>query len=451
LGQSPRFLREPVRRALIIAALAAGLLIGLRVGWLAPLSGPSPARWAVLYRHAGDTYVRMLYLSGAEPEAPVGRRLLQSALRYYLLSSKTNPSDVETLASLGLVWLALVRGAEAKQAFGNAVLQAQTGEQRRQLSAALQVFLGEQHDPGLFEQARPFLAKLTPGPLVMAAVYDRFGRADLADAERARAEREAAAVRPRMVALVVICGVLALAALTGIVVTLLRWRAWADPSAPGPAWGVPQAVEALILWVFLAVVVASVIARTAFRGMELVGAVAVVPSLVAGCGAIAWVWGTSLKARFGWDLSHAMRSVLLGFGAAGVLTPVALVLEHLLQRTWRPVEHPLVPVFAAASDPVSRAALVVVACAAIPALEETLFRGIVYRALRATWSPLFAAFASALIFAVGHMSWVGFLPYLLIGLMLAWLYERSGTLLAPAVAHSTFNGFNLAILLVLFG
>jgi membrane protease YdiL (CAAX protease family) len=37
-----------------------------------------------------------------------------------------------------------------------------------------------------------------------------------------------------------------------------------------------------------------------------------------------------------------------------------------------------------------------------------------------------------------------------VGVLLAWLYERSGSLLVSAAAHGAFNAFNVAMLMVLF-
>jgi hypothetical protein len=108
-----------------------------------------------------------------------------------------------------------------------------------------------------------------------------------------------------------------------------------------------------------------------------------------------------------------------------------------------------VPVFAEAHG-IRAVLLVLAACVAAPALEETLFRGILFRALRCRWSFPAAAALSAVIFALGHTRWSALLPYLLLGALFAWLYERSGSLVAPAVAHGAFNGFNLAIILVLY-
>ena len=438
-------------RGLVFAALAALLVIGLRVGWFETLTQPGPERWAVLYHHAGDVYVRMYYLAGPAKSGPAGSRLLHSALRYYTLSSKTDPASVEALASRGLVQLALSDKSGARAALANAALRARSDKERKEALSAARLVSDQTGSLALLRQAEPFLSGLAPAAFLTASVYAAAGRSDLADAEWARAEQDSAPIIPKLTGLVIICGLLGVGALAGLVASLARWRAWAASAGSEPAWGVPEAIEALVLWVFLAVVTASLLFRTGFRGRELTGAAAIVPSLVAGCGAVAWVRLVQRESRFGWDLRRSWRGILQGLAVAGILTPLALVLEHLLQSAWRPVEHPLVPVFASLGGGASRAALVVVACAVVPALEETLFRGIVYRSLRAAWSPLPAALVSALIFSVGHLSWVGFVPYLLVGLGLAWAYERSGTLLAPAVAHGAFNGFNLAILLVLFG
>ena len=46
---------------------------------------------------------------------------------------------------------------------------------------------------------------------------------------------------------------------------------------------------------------------------------------------------------------------------------------------------------------------------------------------------------SALLFASVHLYLINFLPIFLIGVLLARLYERTGSLAAPIVAHATAN------------
>ena len=41
-----------------------------------------------------------------------------------------------------------------------------------------------------------------------------------------------------------------------------------------------------------------------------------------------------------------------------------------------------------------------------------------------------------------------FIPLFVLALALTWLYEKTGSLLAPIVAHSLFNAANLALLIL---
>ncbi len=86
-----------------------------------------------------------------------------------------------------------------------------------------------------------------------------------------------------------------------------------------------------------------------------------------------------------------------------------------------------------------------------PLAEECLFRGLLFKALRP--SPLgFAgtAFVTAITWAVLHANYspYGVAAITLIGLYLAWLRERTGTLLTPVVCHGAYN--SLIILAMAF-
>ena len=74
-----------------------------------------------------------------------------------------------------------------------------------------------------------------------------------------------------------------------------------------------------------------------------------------------------------------------------------------------------------------------------PMLEELFFRGYLYHAL-ARISKRRAAVVSSLVFAISHgLSAYGFLPRFVLGLLLAVLMDRTGTLLAPMLAHACYN------------
>lgn len=84
-----------------------------------------------------------------------------------------------------------------------------------------------------------------------------------------------------------------------------------------------------------------------------------------------------------------------------------------------------------------------------PALEELLFRGLLYRSLRSLWSPLPAIFISAVFFASIHSSLATLLPIALIGMALAILYERTGSIVPGMVAHGLYNASVLATLFLM--
>ena len=65
---------------------------------------------------------------------------------------------------------------------------------------------------------------------------------------------------------------------------------------------------------------------------------------------------------------------------------------------------------------------------------------------------MWAYVGSAALFAAIHLSLESLLPIFLLGLALAWVYQRTGNLLAPITMHATVNGISVAIALaVRFG
>ncbi len=78
-----------------------------------------------------------------------------------------------------------------------------------------------------------------------------------------------------------------------------------------------------------------------------------------------------------------------------------------------------------------------------PIVEEIFFRGFFYSALRSRAGPLKAAFFVSFIFALLHMNMTGFLPIFILGLLLAYLYEKTGSLIAPIAVHILHNSIVL--------
>lgn len=74
-----------------------------------------------------------------------------------------------------------------------------------------------------------------------------------------------------------------------------------------------------------------------------------------------------------------------------------------------------------------------------PFTEEVLFRGFLQPALRGTVGAWKAIFLSAFLFAFVHLNVYVFLQIFLLGLVLAYLYEKTGTLLSPIFVHMLHN------------
>lgn len=78
-------------------------------------------------------------------------------------------------------------------------------------------------------------------------------------------------------------------------------------------------------------------------------------------------------------------------------------------------------------------------CLLVPIAEELLFRGVVYKRLRLLTGLWPALIGSALIFGVVHFNMVQFLYAGILGLLLAFLYEKTGWLYTAILAHIAAN------------
>lgn len=84
-----------------------------------------------------------------------------------------------------------------------------------------------------------------------------------------------------------------------------------------------------------------------------------------------------------------------------------------------------------------------------PIIEEILFRSFLYRTLRADHGPVFAILTSSLIFGCIHVIPLYALNAFLVGIPLAWLYEKSRSLVPGIVMHMVNNALFFVLMLVL--
>jgi membrane protease YdiL (CAAX protease family) len=158
------------------------------------------------------------------------------------------------------------------------------------------------------------------------------------------------------------------------------------------------------------------------------------------------------REAFGFDVNRP-TALLYGALAVCAFQPVGWLLQvgvlnlmkaaHLAPETQGAVE-----AIQLSATWLDRAALGFSTILIAPPAEELIFRGILYPAIRQAGFPRLAFWANAVLFAAIHFNVALFVPLLALALLLTWLYERTGNLLSPILAHCLFNLANFILVCV---
>jgi membrane protease YdiL (CAAX protease family) len=165
------------------------------------------------------------------------------------------------------------------------------------------------------------------------------------------------------------------------------------------------------------------------------------------CGLLLVVYLVAVKWRkASWRDLGFRPSAKQWYGRAGLVVAIGLglsavnglVLEALFEKV---PENPQMQVIA--TDGFSWMGLIgmlLVAGVLVPVVEETAFRGLLYRWLRERIGFWPGLIISSLLFGVLH-GILFLVPVLaILGALFAWLYERSGSIWPAIAAHGLFNG-----------
>ena len=153
---------------------------------------------------------------------------------------------------------------------------------------------------------------------------------------------------------------------------------------------------------------------------------------------------------FGFNI-HPGQSLLIGVGI-GILVvyPVLLLNDlcfHLFERlTLHPQEQQAVEILRGAETLLGRAASGIATVFIAPLGEEIIFRGILYPWAKRKFPQQAALWGTAILFGAIHFNLSSFLPLVMLAVVLVWLYEYTGNLLAPIAVHVVFNGANFIAL-----
>lgn len=171
-------------------------------------------------------------------------------------------------------------------------------------------------------------------------------------------------------------------------------------------------------------------------------------------------WHKEWRSAMGFPARERLgRHLLFGAIAGAILVPavglVSLGLQQVFQQaTGHDVTTP--EQIAPGLSPFASVLLVLLAVVVAPISEEIFFRGVLFRTVRDRHGFWPAAIASAIPFGLVHYVPAPAIDALLLqvtmvftGLGLAWIYDRRGTIVAPAAAHMVFNIVGVVTILAL--
>ena len=138
-----------------------------------------------------------------------------------------------------------------------------------------------------------------------------------------------------------------------------------------------------------------------------------------------------------WSGLSALLAVLGMLGLAFLLDPLNLIMPE-------PSEELKAAMQMLADGPIAISLL----CTAVfaPFFEEWLFRGIVLRGLLGKIKPFWAILISSIVFGLFHMNLWQAIPAVLMGLMLGYVYWRTGSLKLTMLMHCANNTLSILMM-----
>lgn len=83
-----------------------------------------------------------------------------------------------------------------------------------------------------------------------------------------------------------------------------------------------------------------------------------------------------------------------------------------------------------------------------PVVEELFFRGFLYPALKKNIGVFWSIFLTSLFFSFLHGNIAAFLPILILGILLVYVYERTGSIISSITVHVIHNSSMLVFLFI---
>ncbi|MDD5439107.1 MAG: CPBP family intramembrane metalloprotease [Candidatus Omnitrophica bacterium] len=133
-------------------------------------------------------------------------------------------------------------------------------------------------------------------------------------------------------------------------------------------------------------------------------------------------------------------------GLTLVITSIILQMVHM-----RPPVQPIVDLLMEEKKGAVLVYSAVFAAVCGPIMEEIAFRGFMYNAFKKKWGVLWGIMGTSVLFSLLHAHPVGFVPIMILGILLAYLYEKTGSLVPSMTVHIVHNLASLGMVFLMKG
>jgi CAAX protease family protein len=224
-----------------------------------------------------------------------------------------------------------------------------------------------------------------------------------------------------------------------------------EPSgSPAKAFGLPEAILAGVLILFLLLNISASVSRPSVE----ISARNLLVNLLFTMFVVLLIM-TFLQLR-GFDLSSLAGFFKIGFVRALSTGTILLLAAYPLISLANLITQGLfgsgssrqniVELFSGSHTIEQRIMVIVFAVAIAPVVEEFLFRFFLYGVIKHYLGSFLGIIANALLFAAAHSHFPSFVPLFVLGSCFTIAYEWSGSILVAMTMHSLFNSVTLVVL-----
>jgi len=229
-----------------------------------------------------------------------------------------------------------------------------------------------------------------------------------------------------------------------------RTRNASGAEAPARVFGLPEAILAALLIVFLLLTISSTVSQPSiqFSTRNLLANLLLIVFVVLVIITLLQFRGFDVGALAGFFRISFFRALATGAILLFFAYPLIGLSDAISQRFFGggSSKQSIVEFFSESRTIEQRIMIIVFAVAIAPIVEEFVFRFFIYGVLKRYFGCLLGVILSALLFAAAHAHFPSFVPLFVLGSCFAIAYEWSGSILVSMTMHSLFNSLTLTAL-----